>query len=157
MRLMCIGAWICGNWCASANIGTLPPLIDYQHIDVVNTWIYLPTSTGLLDAHFNGIFWRGSGHKNGFWSSVPLRHTIWGLRLIFILANLHCDQISGKFLSKVGGSLGLWLGMGALQASLLIIQYASIIFNCIMARMKRSLQIWWCDAQYMGQIYFWIP
>ena len=60
---------------------------------------------------------------------------------VFILANLHCDQISGKFLSKVGGSLGLWLGVGALQASLLIVQYVPTIFNSILARMKQSLRI----------------
>ena len=37
---------------------------------------------------------------------------------------------------KVGGSLGLWLGVGALQASELLVQYLLLIFNSILTRIQ---------------------
>ena len=41
------------------------------------------------------------------------------------------DFVQTTVLSQVSGSLGLWLGLGALQASDIVIQHTVMLFNSI--------------------------
>ena len=55
---------------------------------------------------------------------------------------INCHKIRNDIIMifpEVGGSLGLWLGVGALQASELLVQYLLLILNSILTRIQDQL------------------
>ena len=51
------------------------------------------------------------------------------------------DFVQTTVLSQVSGSLGLWLGLGALQASDIVIQHTVMLFNGSIRRKITIFQI----------------